>query len=219
MSAAPWAVVLDLDGVIVRSNAVKRHAMLEMFRDHPAEAAAIASYVAANPGIRRDRKIRHILERILNVHASDELVASYLARYERELVEGLAAAPLVPGVDAFLAHAEHPFYVSSTAPEREIAAQLQRRGLSKRFVAIFGATTPKVDALRSVCARHPSAAVVFFGDSVSDWEAARDAGVAFVGVVSEGDSLGGLPVPKLTDFTSPATIHECMRSACMALSS
>lgn len=207
------AVVLDLDGVIVRSTGVKRRAMLEMFSDHAAHADAIASYVAANPGVRRDHKIRHILERILKVHPGEDLVAQYLARYEGKIGEGLAAASLVPGVDVFLANRENAFYVSSTAPELEIAAQLRRRGLSGHFAAVFGATTPKADALRNVRNRHQGSGVVFFGDSVSDWEAARDAGVAFVGVISEGDALGGLPVPKLTDFTNPAAIHECVQSA------
>lgn len=212
MSDPAPVVVLDLDGVVVCSNAVKRRAMLGMFADHPAHAAAIESYVAANPGARRDCKIRHILEQILKVHAGEDVMATYLARYASDLVEGLAAAPLVAGIDAFLAGGKHPFYVSSTAPEAEIALQLERRGLSRYFAAIFGATTPKADALRRVRDRHPGSPVVFFGDSMSDWEAARDAGVAFVGVTSDGNTLGDLPVPRLADFTNPAAIRECMQA-------
>jgi phosphoglycolate phosphatase-like HAD superfamily hydrolase len=211
------AVVLDLDGVILQSNAVTRRAMLRLFARHPQQAGAIAAYVAANPGVRRDDKIRYILGCIVGVDPHERRVVDYLMQYEQELGDALSAAPLVPGADALLADNAHTFYVSSSAPESEVRDQLARRALDHRFAAIFGATTPKAHALRHVAERHTNHAIVFFGDSVGDWGAARDAGVAFVGVICEGDTFGDAAITKLVDFSSPAAVRASMRSALSAL--
>jgi phosphoglycolate phosphatase-like HAD superfamily hydrolase len=206
-------VVLDLDGVVLQSNQVKRRAMLKLFAGHPEQIGAIAAYVGANPGVRRDDKIRHILGRILEASSGPQVVADHLARYEQLLGDELATAPLVPGIDVFLTERAHVFYVSSSAPESEVVAQLTRRSLGQRFTAVFGASTPKAHALRRVSERHRNDAVIFFGDAVSDFEAARAAGTAFVGVISEDDTFGDLAITKIVDFTDPSAVRASMESA------
>jgi len=49
-------VVLDLDGVIVKSNFVKHDAMLSLFDAYPEKHHQISSYILANGGVRRDLK-------------------------------------------------------------------------------------------------------------------------------------------------------------------
>jgi phosphoglycolate phosphatase-like HAD superfamily hydrolase len=194
-------IVLDLDGVILRSNAVKRRAMIRLFSGHAEHAAAIDAYVTANAGVRRDHKIIHILHGLLGLPADAATVERYLARYDMELAAELAAVALVPGVAALLARDGYRFYVCSSAPEEEVRAQLDRRGLTHRFAAVFGAATQKAEALRRIRERHPGSAITFFGDSPLDFEAARAAGVPFVGIVGERDDFGDLPVTRLADFT------------------
>ena len=48
-----FVVVLDLDGVISRSNFVKHRAMLALFADCPDRYAAVDAYIFAN---RQDRR-------------------------------------------------------------------------------------------------------------------------------------------------------------------
>jgi phosphoglycolate phosphatase-like HAD superfamily hydrolase len=96
----------------------------------------------------------------------------------------------------------------ASALDIEVRAQLSRRGFAEYFSAVFGARTPKVSALRQVAQRHPAAVAVFFGDSVGDWEAAKEAGVAFVAVVSDRDSLPGQSVVKLPKFLSSDVVRE-----------
>ncbi|MDP1888259.1 hypothetical protein [Polaromonas sp.] len=43
-------VVLDLDGVIIKSNFVKHRAMLAMFADYPDKGAAVDAYMGAPAG-------------------------------------------------------------------------------------------------------------------------------------------------------------------------
>jgi hypothetical protein len=49
-------VVLDLDGVIVKSNFVKHDAMLSLFDAYTEKHHQISSYILANGGVRRDLK-------------------------------------------------------------------------------------------------------------------------------------------------------------------
>jgi beta-phosphoglucomutase-like phosphatase (HAD superfamily) len=208
-------VVLDLDGVIVKSNFAKHDAMLSLFDGRPEKRNQISSYILANGGVRRDHKLRHILTNIVEVPLAEDTLSSYLSKYARKLESLLATAPMVEGVESFLANRDQSFcfYVSSSAPEAEVQDQLSRRGLSGRFQALFGADTAKEIALRQVSARHPDEVTVFFGDSVGDWNAAREAGVAFVAVINERDNFVGLPVIKLSDFTSMPTVLTAMNAA------
>lgn len=206
-------VVLDLDGVIVRSNLIKYRAMSALFEDHPEKRAAIDAYILAHGGVARRDKLVVILETILGVEATQQRVAEYLAHYSQSLQSSLAVAPLVDGVREFVARGEHAFYVSSTAPEEEVRDQLVRMGLLHCFSGVYGSRTPKAVALAEISAQHPGEEIVFFGDSMGDLDAARGAGVPFVGITSERDNFDGVKVVKLNDFASRELVEHAMHAA------
>lgn len=213
MTNQPAPLVLDLDGVIVQSNHIKYVAMLALFSEHVREYSAIDTYIAANYGVRRDHKFAHILGSILRIEPTDALIADYLARYDTRLTPLLHDAPLIPGIDRFLAHARHCFYVSSSAPDSEVKDQLAHRRLAQHFQSIYGAATPKADALRQVQRLHSGQVPIFFGDSPGDWEAAKEAGVAFVGVTGERDNFPSQTIVKLRDFSSAEATNAAIHAA------
>lgn len=71
------------------------------------------------------------------------------------------------------------------APEAAFQDQLSRRGLLVHFLAGFGAGTAKEVALQRVSGLHPNEVTVFFGGSLGDGNAVRQACVAFVAVINE----------------------------------
>lgn len=206
-------VVLDLDGVIIKSNFVKHRAMLALFADHPEKLATVDAYILANGGVARRDKLVAILETIVGVEATPERLAQYLAQYAKSLEASLAVAPVVEGVPEFIARGDHTLYVSSTAPEEEVHDQLVRNELLHSFASVYGSRTPKAKALSEVVERHRHEEVVFFGDSLGDLDAAREAGVAFVGVTNERDNFKGLAVVKIADFGSTDAVDDAMRAA------
>jgi phosphoglycolate phosphatase-like HAD superfamily hydrolase len=220
-AATTGVVVLDMDGVILQSNAVKGEAMVALFADQPQDVRArIDAWNRAHGGVRRDDKLRHILSDILGHRSDDDAVAGYLDRYARALKGAIDRAPLVPGIDAFLAGGRHVFYVSSSAPEDELREQLARRGLAPYVARAFGADTPKPRALRAVRARHPQADIVFFGDAVADLQATRDAPetcVAFVGVTCEQDHFGDRDIARIADFHDIEAVDRAWARALQAL--
>jgi len=206
-------VVLDLDGVIIKSNFVKHRAMLAMFNDYPDKRTAVDAYILNNGGVARRDKLVAILETIIGIDATQERLARYLALYAQRLESSLAAAPLVEGVLEFVSRGSHAFYVSSSAPENEVRDQLVRSGLFHRFAEVYGGRTPKSEALKEISRRHPFQPIIFFGDSLGDLEAARAAGTAFVGVTNERNNFKDLEVVELRDFASMEAIDLAIEAA------
>jgi len=204
------AVVFDLDGVIVKTNFVKHAAMLSLFADHPEQQSAISEFILSNGGVPRKDKLAHLLRVNLHTEPTEAILSKYLRRYAIALEHQLAVAPVVEGVAEFIASYPVARYVCSSAPEAEVHEQLALRSLSSHLAAIYGGTTPKSHALRSIAATHADGPVVFFGDSVGDCQAACQARVAFVGVVCERDNFEGMPVVKLGDFAHRATVEKAM---------
>jgi len=206
-------IVLDLDGVLLQTNFVKHSAMLSLFDVDEDQRAEIGQYILSNGGVRRDQKISHILRTILKISEPERALPKYLKSYSARLERELLAAPLVPGVHEFLRNSGYTFYVSSSAPEPEIDLQLRSRALIGYFEAVFGAATPKADALCQVSARWAPLRPVFFGDSLGDMEAAAVAHTPFIAVICERDNFGSLAVSKLRDFTSSDHVHDCISAA------
>jgi len=207
------AVAFDLDGVIVKTNFVKHAAMLSLFADHPEQQSAISDFILSNGGVPRKAKLAHLLQDTLRTEPTDALLSEYLHRYAAALEHQLAVAPMVEGVGDFIASCPAARYVCSSAPEVEVHEQIARRSLASHFMAVFGGATPKSHALRRIAATQPGQSVVFFGDSVGDYEAACQASVAFVGVVCERDNFRGMPVVTVRDFSHRAAVEQAMQQA------
>lgn len=207
------AAVFDLDGVIVKTNFVKHAAMLSLFSEYPEQEGAISQFILSNGGVPRKEKLAHVLRYHLRTEPTEALLREYLRRYAVQLEDRLAVAPMVEGVGEFIASLPAARYVCSSAPESEVREQIARRLLGGHLAGVFGGTTPKSAALRAIAAGHAGKAVVFFGDSVGDHQAACRAGVAFVGVVCERDNFQGMPVVKLRDFSDRATVEQAMIEA------
>lgn len=205
-------VVLDLDGVILKTNLIKYRAMLSLFAAYPDQREAISDYILARGGVPRRDKLAAILGEIVGVEPTPTLLAGYLERYAHALEYELAIAPMVEGVATFLQEDGYSIYVCSSAPEEEVHHQLERRNLLGYFTKVYGSTTAKADALRAIRAIHADSPIVFFGDATGDWEAARSAAVAFVAVVNERDNFGVLPVMKLHNFANLTEVERCIRS-------
>ena len=206
-------VVLDLDGVILKTNLIKYRAMLSLFAEFPDQREPISDYILARGGVPRRDKLAGILREIVGVEPTPALIAGYLERYAHALEHELAIAPMVEGMAHFLQQTDYTFYVCSSAPEEEVHRQLQRRDLLGYFTKVYGSTTPKADALRAIRAAHPHHPIVFFGDAVGDWDAAQAANVAFVAVVNERDNFGEQPVTKLQSFSDVAEGKRCFDEA------
>jgi phosphoglycolate phosphatase-like HAD superfamily hydrolase len=213
---AASAIVLDMDGVLLRTNDAKYRAMLGLFAGYPANTKAISDFILGSGGVPRAEKLKYILESIVGAAASEAAINEYLVRYEHALEGALPAAEFVAGVRDFLSACACPLYLCSSAPASEVTRQLSARHLESYFAEVFDGGTPKEEALRRIATRHGHKPIVFFGDSRGDLAAALAAGVPFVAVAAEWDNFVDIPVVKVRDFTDSAIVQRCISEAAQA---
>jgi phosphoglycolate phosphatase-like HAD superfamily hydrolase len=79
--------------------------------------------------------------------------------------------------------------VVSASPEGELITIITTREMTKYFRGIFGAPRKKVDCIRTIREREllDPPQVLFVGDALNDYRAAREAGVPFAGRVHPGE--------------------------------
>lgn len=178
------AIIFDCDGVLLESVDVKTQAYRALFADEPAHLDAILSYHLAHGGVSRFEKVRHIHEHILRRPLPDTRLAELCDRFTALSLEGVMAAPLVPGTRQVLdfCTGRVPLFVASGTPQGELEAVLRHKGLFEYFEAVFGAPLAKVDIVGLVLSQWALAPseVLVVGDAPTDRNAARAFGIRFV---------------------------------------
>lgn len=209
------AMVFDMDGVLLQSNQIKHHAMLDLFEMDEAQRRAVERYNLGAGGVPRREKFAHIWANLLGRPYGPEVEARLAANYERMLGEHLMNAPLVEGVATFVEESGCPCYVCTAAPVDEAREVLTHRKLILLFRAIFGAPTSKADALRAIARIDGTSTdrVLFFGDSRADLDAARAVGCRFVGVTREKNDFSGGDVPTIRDFEDRTRLEPALQAA------
>jgi len=180
------AVVFDFDGVILESADVKTDAFVELYAAHgPSVVERVRAHHLANLGISRFKKFAWIAEHVLAQPLSDDASAALGVRFSDLALAKVLAAPFVPGAEAALAAVGAlglPMFVASGTPVDELRMIVERRGLSGWFQEVHGAPREKPEVLRDLMARHAltPAQVLFIGDGMSDYKAARAAETEFL---------------------------------------
>ena len=206
MRPFPQVLVFDFDGVILESADIKTRAFRELFAPYPDRLAAIVAYHEANAGISRFLKFRHIHEHILGRPLGLDEERGLGERFSALVVEEVIRCPFVPGaLECLQAYSrEYPLFLASGTPEDELHRLVEARSLSAFFRGIYGSPKGKAAIIEEILAvtAKPSAAVLFVGDGRSDYEAAKAAGVAFVGRGRPGryHPFEGLDVPVVEDL-------------------
>lgn len=180
------AVVFDFDGVILESAEVKTDAFVELYADHGADVIErVRRHHLANLGISRFKKFAWIAENVLGQPLSDDDSAGLGDRFSELVLAKVLAAPFVPGAEAALAALGElglPMFVASGTPIDELQLIVERRGLAPVFREVHGTPREKPDVLRELLAGLALAPdqLLFIGDGMSDYKAARAAGVEFL---------------------------------------
>ena len=179
-------IILDFDGVIAESNAVKDAAFGEFFDRHPQYSAAMRDYHQRHHAKPRRFKFTYFIEELMgrpgNVAAIDSMADAFSALVAEQVI----ACPEVHGAGAFLATFSErvPLYISSVTPQEELDRILVARGCAPYIRQAFGNPPhPKDEAIAAILDREglQPAQAAFVGDSESDYQVAIKTGLLFVG--------------------------------------
>jgi phosphoglycolate phosphatase-like HAD superfamily hydrolase len=180
------AVVFDFDGVILETAEVKTDAFVALYAAHGEDVAGrVRAHHLANLGISRFKKFAWIAEHVLGQPLSDAESDALGHRFSDLVLAKVLAAPFVPGAEAALAWLGArglPMFVASGTPKGELDLIVARRGLLQVFREVHGTPREKPEILRDLAARYgvPCDQLLFIGDGLSDYRAARATGTEFL---------------------------------------
>jgi phosphoglycolate phosphatase-like HAD superfamily hydrolase len=187
----PKAIIFDFDGVILDSADIKLRAYTTVYKDEdPAKLRKLVEHAQLHGGVTRRIKFEHYERELFGRSGDAETVDALCRRYSEIVFDAVLRCPFIEGAQQLLEHAagKVAMHVVSGTPHDELRHIIEARGLSHFFHTICGAPAEKRIAFDTIvkdegCDRSRVLAV---GDSMTEYEAARDAGIGFLGVVAAG---------------------------------
>ncbi len=178
------ALILDFDGVILDSNAVKTDAFREIFARYPWHADAMMAYHHANVSHSRYEKFTYLVEQRLGRVNDRQLVDRLADEFAELLRTRMERCRFVPGARELLdgVSAALPLFLASVTPEAELLHLLDAHQLRHYFQRVYGCPPwTKPGAVGDIVARLGGAqGVALIGDSAGDQRAAAAHGVEFI---------------------------------------
>ena len=185
------AIIFDFDGVILDSVDIKTRAFARLFEEHgPDVARQAVEHHLAHGGISRFRKFRHVYENVLHRPLSEAESAALGEKFSELVFDEVVKAAWIPGAPEFLReqHGRYRCFVASGTPQEELVRIVTLRELTPYFAGVFGTPPTKQEITRAILAEHGLGAheVVFIGDAMTDYDAAQECGLSFIGIAADG---------------------------------
>ena len=180
------AVIFDFDGVLVESLDIKTNAFGKLFECEGKDfAERVMKYHIDNSGVSRYEKIRYIYKEMLSKNLDETIFADLCQRFSDLVAGEVIKAPYVTGAIEFLEEyaKEYSFFICSATPLEELKKIVLKRNMAQFFETIYGAPVKKTDIVMSILKKNQftEKEVVYIGDALSDYNAAKGNGVHFVG--------------------------------------
>jgi phosphoglycolate phosphatase-like HAD superfamily hydrolase len=116
----------------------------------------------------------------------------------------VSKAAWIPGVLEFLRdyHKRYLLFVASGTPQDELHQIIRRRELEQYFIGAFGSPATKGEILNRIVSenRLEKAEMVFVGDTMTDFHAAMESGVKFIGIAPDSGSPFPISAKVLRDL-------------------
>lgn len=198
----------DFDGVLVDSTNIKTDAFRKLFKPYGHEAVnKIVEYHQRHGGISRVDKIDYAHRHILDRPYSKSTVSGEAEMYSKLVFEAVVNTNWIPGAQEFVeAYSQQALiFVISGTPEAELHEVIKRRNMSHYFEETLGSPTKKPEHIRFLVQKYNLKIqdCVFIGDALTDYDAAKETGMNFIGIQSEATfPPNTLVLPDCTGLTS-----------------
>ncbi len=171
--------IFDFDGIIKESVDSKSKAYCEIFAEYQFAINLIQSHHLQNGGLSRFQKIPLYIK-YCNLEPTPKLVDYYLKEFSDLAIQSVLDSKWVTGIVSFLKkiNKNNSFIVTAT-PEKEIKKIVTLLGIDIPIQNIYGSPKSKVDNIDSFLKKNCLKEYIFFGDAISDSEAAAKLSIDF----------------------------------------
>lgn len=185
-------IIFDFDGVILESANLKTEIFLELFSDFPQYRQEIYEYQIAHMGISRYHKFQYFYENLFHLKYTKEIQDELGMKFSNMTQERVLNAPFVLGAKEFLQRNFEAIslYIASGTPEEELLEIARKRELDGYFKGIFGSPKNKEEIVEMIISKDAfdRSEVLFVGDALTDFDAARACHLNFIGRVAPEDA-------------------------------
>ena len=193
------ALFFDFDGVLVDSNSTKTEAFQALFADYDKQTvAAIVAYHKRHGGISRVEKIEYAHRHIINQPLTDAQLVHWTTAYSELVVNKVIDVPWIDGAQEFLDRTQGtlPIFVISGTPEDELRYIIELRNMTNYFQKILGSPIRKPEHIRNILKNNKLVPehCVFIGDALTDYNAAKETSLQFIGIQGEVNFPDGTTV-------------------------
>ena len=194
------ALFFDFDGMIVDSIETKTEAFRMLFNNYPDDVIQkVLDYHKQHGGISRVDKIALAHEQYIGSPLNKADLKVWSDRYSELVVAKVIEVPWIKGAIEFLDSVcdtpEHIFVISGT-PEPELKYIIDKREIAKYFIESLGSPIRKPPHIRRLLDQYKlqPEECVFIGDALTDYDAAKETGLHFVGIQGEIEFPAGTVV-------------------------
>jgi HAD superfamily hydrolase (TIGR01549 family) len=186
------AVLFDFDGVIAESVNVKTEAFSKLYEEYgPETVEKVVEHHLTHCGVSRFEKIRHYHKQYLGKAIDEDELAEWCQRFSDLVLEAVISSPYVPGAVELMEDCQKKYscFIISGTPQDEMELIIARKGLQEYFIEIHGSPRTKTEIAREIISSHNlhPKEIIYLGDAMTDYDAAKEAGINFIGRVPEGD--------------------------------
>ena len=180
------AVLLDCDGLVLDSNAIKTDAFyktLAIVTSDEDKKQAFIDYHKYNGGISRYEKYKYLFSNILKLDFSQSTYDLLLSEFSKFCLEGYQLCNTTHGCVDFLnklKSAQIDTFIVSGGDQNELQNVFKTNGLGHYFKGIFGSPVKKPKHINIIKQDYDK--VLFMGDSIKDLEAAHETNSDFIGI-------------------------------------
>ena len=185
------AIFFDFDGVLIDSVPTKTEAFRTLFMGYSEDIIEkVLLHHKQHGGISRVEKIANAHANYIGAPISEEVLQQWASRYSELVVEKVIEEEWIAGAEEFLLSIRDrklKSFVISGTPEVELQYILQKRGISDSFHEQLGSPVRKPDHIKMLLDKYrlDPAECVFIGDAYTDYDAAKETGLHFIGIQGE----------------------------------
>lgn len=183
-------IIYDFDGVICDSVNVKTDAFAEMYLPYGDHIVSqVVNYHLLNGGVSRFEKFKYFHNKLLGIEIDNEQVIQMAEQFASLVMHKVIVSEFIPGSFEFIKNQSENYlqFVCTGTPEPEILEILKQRNMSKYFKGIYGSPERKPGIIKRIASEFNLSAeeMIFFGDSMTDYDAALEMNVDFIGILNE----------------------------------